>query len=199
MLAALKPLLTSKKFQMALITTIANLLLYFGIELDVEIAMALTSPLIAAIFGQTAVDVKKAGLAGLVLLVVACGSTTGQRLKAGAGRVAGDFIDCTTPAAVTTIGELGPAFANVIRNATSDDGKVDGAPVKQALGALKSPAMQCAAAAVFAEMLRPREPDPDAPQSSPLEVDPAELGAVFELLRTEHYDGARYQLEGGVL
>lgn len=138
---------------------------------------------------------KRYSAVALVALLVACGGG----LREGSGRVAGDVVDCMTPAAQSAIGELGPAFGNVIRNATSDDGKVDWAPVKAAAAPLKSQALQCALAATMAELMRPRERDPNAPQSSPLEVDVEDLRAGWESIRIRHYGGATFKLPSGEL
>ena len=196
---AIKPTLASKKTQLALFTTLANLLLYFGIELDVEVAMGLTSPLITAIVGHTAVDVQKAkaaSAAALVLLVAlgACGPSS----RAAAGRVAGDVIDCMAPTARDAIATFAPAIANVVRNATAPDGKVDWAPVRDVGRSLKTPAAQCVMASVIAEALRPPTPRPDAPLSSPLQWDPVSLVSGWEDLRAD-WGGKKYQLAAGVL
>jgi hypothetical protein len=61
LMLGLKGLLQSRKAVMGILTTIANIALHFGFQIDVEAAMGLTSPILAAIFGQTVVDVKNAG------------------------------------------------------------------------------------------------------------------------------------------
>jgi hypothetical protein len=56
-----KQALLSKKVLTGIFTAIANIALYFGFQIDVTQAVMLTSPIIAAIFGQTVVDVRNAG------------------------------------------------------------------------------------------------------------------------------------------
>lgn len=131
-----------------------------------------------------------------VFAVVSMSCTANQR--AAAGRVAGDVVDCMTPAAKDAIGAFGPAMADVVRNATSSDGKVDWNPVKAVASPLKTPAQRCVLAAVIAEALRPSKPRADEPQSSPLQWDPASLAQGFEEVRAE-WGGSSFKLESGTL
>lgn len=59
MIEALKALLSSKKFVMAVIGMIAVGVGKLGFELDTDAVMAIVSPLIAAIVGQGIADVRK--------------------------------------------------------------------------------------------------------------------------------------------
>lgn len=139
--------------------------------------------------------------AALAIIVIAAGASAPLLSGCGAakeslGRVAGGVIDCMAPAAKDAIGAFAPAFRDVVRNATSDDGRVDWAPVKAAASSLRSPAQRCVLAAVIAEVLRPRAKT-DV-QASALEADPASVSAGFEELRAS-WGGPSFALEGGTL
>lgn len=60
MLAALLPLLSSKKFQMALLAMLAHVLARYGLHMDPAQALEFISPLLAAILGQGIADHGKA-------------------------------------------------------------------------------------------------------------------------------------------
>jgi hypothetical protein len=207
MFAALKPLLTSKKFLTAVITVIANLLLFFGIELDADQAVALTSPLIAAIVGQTVVDVKKAGAAttALILLLV-IGVCAGAVVSSGCAtaadtgkQAASGFVDCMKPEAKGAALELAPAFLDILENAIGNDGRIDWAPVRSVAGALTSDATRCAFTTAIALAMQPHALGAEAPQSAELAADPADVRAGFEAIRAELYGGTRFKLESGIL
>lgn len=131
----------------------------------------------------------------LVLLVAAllASCTSGQR--AGAGRVAGGFIDCMTPTAKEATGELLPAFADIIRNATSPDGSVDTERIENIGKGLIAPATQCAFTTAIKEAIRPRASDPNAPQSSELAPNAALLAHSYERVRAS-WGGPTFRLEG---
>lgn len=61
-MTVIKNLLTSKKFIAAILAVGGQVALQLGWELDEAQASTIIAPLIAYIFGQAAVDVKKAGL-----------------------------------------------------------------------------------------------------------------------------------------
>lgn len=206
MLEALKGLFSSKKFITAIIALVVAAGAKFGLEVDGEVVAAILGVFAVLIGAQGATDVgkeaAKAKTTMIMLIAIACLSSTMPACsgaKGTAGRVAGDVVDCLTPTAKDAIGTFGPAIADVLRNATSNDGKVDWAPVKAVGKSFKTPAAQCVLAAVVAEALRPKPVDPEAPMSAPLQVDPAELLSGFDALRTELYGGTRYQFGGGVL
>jgi len=213
MTEALKALLSSKKFLTAVFTVLANLALRFGLELDVDEAVALTSPLIAAIFGQTVIDVKKAGNAassatsiafGLLIAggatgaVLASGCTKAQ-LKDTGVRAASGFVDCMQPAVVKTVIELKPTYRELLEAVTGGDGKVDREALKSAASSLTTPATRCAFSTVVAEAMRAVQSVASEVQSAPLEIDREDLRAAYEAIRTDFYGGERYQLEGGTL
>lgn len=128
-----------------------------------------------------------------VLALVAFGFHGCATTKAAAGRVAGDVVDCMKPDAKAAIGELAPAFRDIVKNATADNGRVDWAPVRAVAAPLKSAATRCAFTAVIAEVLRPKT-TAGAPQSSALEADPADVMTGFEAIRADYFGGATFEL-----
>ena len=141
--------------------------------------------------------VKTAALLALVVLGLGATQTACTGFKTDAKDAAGKFVDCTKPALATTASELVPAFADVLRNATGNTGKVDWAPVNKVAAPLKSIASQCAFASVIAELLSPKA-KPGAPQSSPLAADPTDVLAGFGAIRAK-WGGALYKTDGGQL
>lgn len=130
----------------------------------------------------------------LVALVAGCHGT-----KSAAGRMVGDAFDCLAPTAAETVAAFVPAMSNVIRNATDDRGQIDWGPVRDSARPLKTRVQQCVVAAALAEVLRPREPDPEAPQSAGLEVDAAAARTGFRALSLELFGGARFRVAGDTL
>ena len=191
----IKPLLASKKFQTAILTLVANLLLRFGIDLDVGEALAITSPLIAYILGQSAVDVKKAGptIPGAVLVLLAAASLSGAAVSlAGCGaaqRVGGGLIDCLAPHTAKLAGELTGVVADTIRHATDNTGRVNWSAVKEVVQRFKSDAPRCAFRIAVDEALRLRK-SLGGVLSAGLEYDPADLRAGYAEINAEVF-GAR--------
>jgi hypothetical protein len=197
----IKGLLASKKFIAALIAFIAQIALQLGWEVDEVVATTIISPLIGYVLGQSAVDVTKARAAASViplLLLVGLASSHGCAGVERAGRVAAGVIDCMTPTAKDAIGQFGPAVAELLRNATDSRGVVDWQPMRVVGRSLTTPAARCVLASVVAEALRPKAPRADAPQSSPLQWDPASLSAGFDSTRSD-WGGATFALELGTL
>jgi len=202
MIDVLKALFSSKKFIAALFGVAAHIALKLGFELDVEEAMAITSPILAYILGQSAVDVKKAAGAGstaaILVLVVGVLGASGAMLSSGcaswkssATGAASSFVDCLAPNTKALAGELQGTVADVIRNSTDNTGKVDWTSVKSSVGTFKSDAPLCAfQAAVRGMLLAARAPkDPDAPQSAGLEIDATSLETGYEAVRLELFAG----------
>jgi hypothetical protein len=134
----------------------------------------------------------------LALFVLATSSQVGcAETKGAVGRVAGDVVDCMKPDATAAIGELAPAFRDIVKNATGDNGKIDWAPVKTVASPLKSAATRCAFSAVIAEVLRPH-PKAGAPQSSALEADPVDVLAGYRAIKST-WGGGTYKLADGQL
>lgn len=191
MLDALKPLLTSKKFQTAALTLVANLLLRFGVELDIADALALTSPLIAYILGQSAVDVKKAGptVSGAVLVLLAAAGLSGAAVGlAGCGaaqRAGSAVIDCLAPNTAKLAGELTGVVADALRAATDNTGRVDWSAVKASVNGFKSDAPRCAFRAAVAEALRLRSSG--GVQAAGLEWSPDDLRAGFAAINAQAF------------
>jgi hypothetical protein len=192
MLDALKPLLTSKKFQTAVLTLIANLLLRFGVDLDIADALALTSPLIAYILGQSAVDVKKAGpsVGGAALVLLAAAGLSGAAVGlAGCGaaqRVGGGLIDCMAPHTAKLAGELTGVVADTIRHATDNTGKVDWQGVRGVVERFKSDGPRCAFRIAVDEALRLRKAVGGV-QSAGLEYSPDDLRAGFAAINAQAF------------
>lgn len=194
MLNALKPLLTSKKFLTAVLTVIANLVLRMGIELDIEEAVAITSPFIAYVLGQSAVDVKKAGLAGMLLLALGCGSSQAGK------RVATNFVDCMTPAVLPTVMEYLPAMRQALQGSFDNVGKIDRAKLKETASTLKTEAGRCVLSSAVSELVRAatlalRRGEP---RSERMPVDVVDVQAAFEEVRTD-WGGPIFRVEGGAL
>jgi hypothetical protein len=125
-------------------------------------------------------------------------SGTAQRAGSAVGNVAASTIDCLAPTAAQAVATFAPALATVVRSATSPDGHVDWAPIKDTAVSLKTPAAQCVLASVIKEALAPPKESAAAPQSSPAALDVESLTAGWEEQRAA-WGGARYQLAGGVL
>lgn len=153
------------------------------------------APLKPASGGVTGVAI----LLGLVLSLGVSLQVGCKGLQAGAGRVAGNVVDCMTPAARTAIGELVPVFGAAIRNATAGDGRLDREALRATAAPLTTALTRCAFSAAIAEALRPRPLSKDAPQSSALEVDAGELRTTYELIRDAYFDGATFKLATGSL
>lgn len=142
----------------------------------------------------------KGGAAGVLLVVLALGATQPacNTLKDTGKRVAGDVVDCMKPDAKAAIGELAPAFRDIVKNATGDNGRVDWAPVRAVAAPLKSAATRCAFTAVIAEVLRPH-PKAGAPQSSALQADATDVLAGYRAIQAEYFGGATFKLPDGDL
>lgn len=215
MLTALRALLSSKKFITTLVGVAVAIAARVGFDLDPELVAAILGVFAMLVGAQGLADqgkeaakvnlqppsptVESGTAAGvitttlLIMMLVGC-SGLGER----AGRVAAGVVDCMTPAAKTAIGEFGPAMADVLRNATGNDGKVDWAPVRSVSKSLASPAARCVLASVVAEALRPKKEDPNAPKSEGLSLDPADLRSGFDAIRAE-WGGPTFKLEGGAM
>lgn len=196
-----KPGWKTTEFYLSLLATLLTALFASGV---------LTSSTALAIAGMAATVLTALGYkvtrtliktgAVLALFVLATSSQVGcTGLKEGAGRVAGNVVDCMTPAARTAIGELVPVFGAAIRNATAGDGKLDREALRATAAPLTTALTRCAFSAAIAEALRPRPLSKGAPQSSPLEVDAGDLRTTYELIRDAYFGGATFQLEAGPL
>lgn len=219
----LRSLFGSKKFITAIVGVIVALGAKYGLALDPEIIATIVGLFAVLVGAQGLADQGKeaakavacahcgklptdppapstpATVAVLALVVLGLGgSQLGcGTLKDSGKRLAGDVVDCMAPAIAGSVAELGPAFRDVVKNATADNGRVDWAPVKAVAAPLKSAGSQCAFAAVIAEVLRPKD-KPGAPQSSALQADPVDVLTGFEAIRGD-WGGAKYKLDSGTL
>lgn len=135
---------------------------------------------------------KAGAIAVSLLLIVAVAGC--DRTKTALGNVAGATIDCMAPDAASAIAAFAPAIADVLRNATAPDGRVDWTPVRAVAAPLKTAAQRCVLASVISEALRPSTPHADEPQASALQWDPVSLAAGFETVRAE-WGGQKFRLE----
>lgn len=153
-----------------------------------KIAAVAATVLIA--LGYTVVRGKvKAAAAMLVLLFgfafVATSSMGCGHVADSARAGAGAFVDCMKPATHAAAAELEPAFGSVLRNALASDGKIDRASLDAIAAPLKQDASRCALDGAITALLHPPPPRPGAPQSSPLEVDEADVGDAYAELRAK--------------
>jgi len=191
MLNAIKPLLSSKKFQTAILTIAANLLLRFGVDLDVGEALAITAPLMAYILGQSAVDAKKAGpgISGAVLVLLAAAGLSGAAVSlagcSAAQRGSAALIDCLAPNTAKLARELTGVVGDVLRAATDNAGRVDWQAVRGSVGAFQGDAPRCAFRAAITEAMRARLPG--GVQSAGLEWSPDDLRAGFAAINAQAF------------
>lgn len=222
-MTALRSLLGSKKFITAIVGIVVALGAKYGLALDPEIIATIVGLFAVLVGAQGLADQGKeaakavacahcgklpsdppapttpAPIAMLAVLVLGLGASQlgCGTLKDSGKRVADDVVDCMAPALAGSVAELGPAFRDVVKNATAGNGRVDWAPVKAVASPLKSAGSRCAFAAVIAEVLRPKE-QPGAPQSEPLSADKVDVLTGFEAIRGG-WDGEKFKLESGTL
>lgn len=196
-----KPGYKTTEFYLSLLATLLTALFASGVftsSTSLAIAGMAATVLTALGYKVTRAMVK---MAGLVLLVgLATSSQLGcSTLRDSGTRVAGDVVDCMKPDAKAAISELAPAFRDIVKNATGNNGRVDWAPVRAAAAPLKSAATRCAFTAVIAEVLRPRQGPGQSPQSSPLEADQVDVLTGFRAIQADLFGGATFKLADGTL
>jgi urease gamma subunit len=225
---AIKDLLASKKFLIAVLTVVANIVARFGFHLDIEQAVALTSPLVAAILGQGIADIgapaakqlARDGVLEQVPPAIRAGSTLSTSLLillalavflGGCGaaqrdRVKGIVVDCTVDNVDTLTDQFGPLVKQAILQATGGDGRVDTDALLLAARNFGRDTGACVLASVVAGYLASppaiassNAGGHDRPQSAPIELDIESLRASFERVRTELFGGAQYKLASGTL
>lgn len=222
MKTATAQLLASKKFWTTIIGTILTLGSYvlakWGLEVD-DAAVQQISGSIAVLFsvlllGQGLTDQGKeaakqrngqsghAALGALLfaavigaLVLMAIAQTGCSAVTSSAKRVAGDTADCLKPEPAALAEEFKPAMLSVVRAAVMNDGKVDWDQLRPVASALKTVATRCVFVAALAEVGRIVTPDPNAPQSSALEVDQASLRGGFEGVRSSLFGGQHFKLD----
>jgi hypothetical protein len=191
---ALKGLLSSKKFLMAVIGMALVLLGRLGIQLDADVVYGAISPLIAAIIGQGIADTGKlkkldppseggfvrttlllvmlpfaAIVAAAVLLTGGCAAS-----KAGAKAAGDSFATCSAEAAKSAAAALDPVLGPlVIAAASAPD--ADLAPLRRVVGLLREDIRRCALEAVRDGILAFLAA---APRTHAQQLDPERVRAV---------------------
>lgn len=121
------------------------------------------------------------------------------QLKDEARATAKDVIDCTTATAKAAIAEYSPTVEAVIVDAAGSEGKLDWERVKAATKTYASDAARCVLASTVQRLLRPPGTSSDAPQSSPLWLEPIAVARGWEDLRATQLHGVRFKLPDGTL
>lgn len=103
------------------------------------------------------------------------------------------IVDCTKATAVDAITTYGPTVEQVLIDSINGAGKLDKDRAKAAVKGYASDTAKCVLAATIARLMKPPSSDPNAPQSSPLQVD---LVGLKEL-RDEQLGPQRYKLPDG--
>lgn len=134
-----------------------------------------------------------AGL-GVVALALACGS-----LRSGARGLAAGLVDCTKTETAKVVGELGPVVDAAMINAVGSDSKLDWTPIRDLTKGFSADVGGCVLADAVTRALKPRAEDPQAPRSSPLEVDRDSLRDGFAALSAERFGGQKFHTAGGDL
>lgn len=128
----------------------------------------------------------------MFLLGLSCCST----IKDEAAATGKAIVDCTKASAVQAIHEYGPTVEQVLVDAVNGNGKLDKDRATAAVKTYASDTARCVLAATIARLMKPPSSDPEAPQSSPLQVDLAGL----QDLRRDQLGDVRYKLpDGGTL
>jgi hypothetical protein len=189
-----KPGWKTTEFWLSKVAIILGALLASGLVADGSSTMRIAgmAAVVLSSFGYTisrGMAKSGAAIALVVGLAVLPSSSACGHVRDSAGAGAKAFIDCMTPAAKATIGELGPVFGSVVRNALDSSGKIDRSALTAVASPLKSDGPRCALNAAIAAILAPPAPAPGAPQSSPLEVDEADVAAAYADVRANLWGG----------
>lgn len=225
-LVAMRPLLTSKKFQASAITFVIWLGARFGAQLDPETATMAISPLMMFILSQGVADLRKktpcpkcgelvevaittepskeGGFVRfdtmcLILFVLAILVGACGWLQKEAKHVGADILDCVSEKAKAEIATYGSAVDAVLELSTGADGKVDKDKLADSTKGFAISAGACVFADAVARALNPKPDDPDAPKSSGLEVDALSLRAAFDGIAAERYGGKKFKTPHGLL
>lgn len=125
-----------------------------------------------------------------LLLLTSCGPK--------GSRVVGDVVDCTAPTARDLVKQFGPTLDLVLARAATTEGSIDWQSVRAASQNFALDAGACVLATTVARVLADK-PNPDAPNSAPLEIDKTKLREGFEVLRSGSFGGKRFHTEAGDL
>lgn len=119
-------------------------------------------------------------------------------VKEEARATAKSVVDCTTSTALQAIKEYAPTLEQVLIDSVAGDGKIDRDRVKSAAMSYASDTARCVFASTVARLSRPPTPSsPDAPLSSPLAIDRADLADAWSEIRTTQFGGATFKLGPG--
>lgn len=108
-------------------------------------------------------------------------------------------VDCTKGELKNAVDMFVPVVGKLLQLATGADGKVDWTQVEDGTKKLAGDVGGCVLGTAVAQALKPTQVKPGAPQSSPLEVDAADLRAHFEATRLAKFGGKTYVTEAGPL
>lgn len=216
-------LVTSKKFIVAVLLTIANIVGY-KLGIPVETLAILTAPLTGYIIAQGVADIGKpaaqvvaaqpaspsAALATkppqagfvrlglmLVLTAIAVLIVACAWTKHEATTLGHDVVDCSKPALKDVSKQVAPVVEAEVVQLTTPDGKLQSGPVKQLFSSFVNETGWCVAAEVVNSLLNPKPPAADAPKSEQLVLDAASVRATFEELRREQFGGKTFKLADG--
>lgn len=109
------------------------------------------------------------------------------------------LVDCTKHETARVVDQLAPLAEKILVDAIDPDGKVDWQPVKDLAKGFTADVGGCVLSDVVARALKPSPPDPDAPQSSPLQVDRDALAAGFAELKADLFGGVTFKTASGEL
>ena len=133
----------------------------------------------------------------VIALIVTSFACTEIKDAARAG--ASILVDCTKGQAAKVVSELGPTVDSLLLESVDSDGKVDWQPVKDLAKGWTADIGGCVLSDVVARALKPRPEDPNAPKSSPLDLDLDALAAGFAKLRAEQFPGVTFRTSSGEL
>lgn len=135
-----------------------------------------------------------------VLVILAISLAACSLFKREVKSLAGNVVDCAGDEAKAAIDQYGPTVEHVVVTSLDAAGRADWEAIKSATSGFEAPTLGdakraltgCVMQAVITRLLDPVI-DPDAPASSPLEVDKAELAHGWDQLREQRYGGAIFK------
>jgi hypothetical protein len=143
--------------------------------------------------------VRPAAMVLLVMLGIGASTAACSWLKSQGDIAKAAVVDCTTSTAHDAISQFGPALDAQLVQATDPNGKVNWQRMKDLSKGLRAELGGCVLATVVAHELAPDKPDPNAPKSSPLELDATSLRQGFDDIRRAQFHGATFKTDSGLL
>jgi len=201
--STLKPGWKTTEFWLSLLAVVLGALLTSGLLADGSQAIRIVGlgATVLGALGYTGARamLKKAPmlavfLLGAAVIPSASGCTKGAAIAAGKS-----VVDCTKGAAPELVTEFSPVLEQLISRATGGDGHVDKASVLAGVKNFGVDVGGCVLATVVARALAPAPADPNAPKSSPLIADAADLRSIFDSIRTTRLGGATFRTDAGPL